>query len=67
MALEKLINKTRGIVKIPNVEDEYFISFEAIEEIYLEIKPLLKERKRKGLQESEIENMKIFTRIEIDA
>lgn len=43
MLIEDLIDKKNGTVKIPYTERRF--SFEAIEQIYKKIKPLLKKRR----------------------
>ena len=45
---KEIINEKNGTVKIPN--SEVILAFEAIEKFYLKILPLLKERRKAGLE-----------------
>lgn len=47
--MEELINEKNGTIKIPYTDRSF--SFEAIEQIYKKIKPLLKKRKRAKIKE----------------
>ncbi len=49
MLIEELIDKKNGTVKIPYTKRSF--SFEAIEQIYKKIKPLLKKRRKLGFLE----------------